>query len=105
MSRRLTTARRVVELLPALDAAFPTDLLPVVRDFLAAIAGATTVDILMADDELLVLRRLPVDMTGGTIEAMSVDDRFGGARLHHPGHDHCRHRRRRTCLCPHQRAS
>jgi len=105
MSRRLTTARRVVELLPALDAAFPTDPLPVVRDFLAARAGATTVDILMADDDLLVLRRLPVDMTGGTIEAMSVDDRFGGARLHHPGHDHCRHRRRRTCLCPHQRAS
>jgi hypothetical protein len=28
MSKRLTTARRVAELLPALDAAFPTDLLP-----------------------------------------------------------------------------
>src|SRR5664280_3484066 len=87
------------------DAAFPTDLLPVVRGFLATTAGATTVDILMADYDLLVLRRLPVDMTGGVIEAMPVDDRCGGARLHHPGHDHCRHRRRRTRLCPHQRAS
>jgi len=105
MSRRLTPARRMAELPPALDAAFPTDLLSVVRGFLAATAGATTVDILMADHDLLVLRRLPVDITGWTIEAMSVDDRFGGARLHHPGRDHCRHRRRRTCLCPHQRAS
>jgi len=52
---------------------------------------APSVDILMADYVLLVLRRLPVDMTGGVIDAMSVDDRFGGARLHHPGHDHCRH--------------
>ena len=105
MSKRLTTTRRVAELLPALDAAFPTDLLPVVRSFLAEAAGAATVDILMADDDLLVLRRLPVDMTGGVIEAMPVDDRFGGARLHYLGHDHCRHRRRRTCRCPHQRAS
>src|SRR5664280_2763913 len=78
MSRRLTPARRVAELLPALDAAFPTDLLPVVRGFLAATAGATTVDILMADYDLLVLRRLPVDMTGGVIEAMPVDDRPAG---------------------------
>src|SRR5664280_379773 len=41
MSRRLTPARRVAELLPALDAAFPTDLLPVARSFLAATARAT----------------------------------------------------------------
>src|SRR5664280_1728063 len=78
MSRRLTTARRVGELLPALDAAFPTDPLPVVRGFLATTAGATTVDILMADYDLLVLRRLPGDMTGAVIEAMPVDDRPAG---------------------------
>jgi hypothetical protein len=59
MSKRLTMARRVAELLPALDAAFPTDLLPVMRDFLAATARATTVDILMADCHLLVLRSAP----------------------------------------------
>jgi len=68
----------MAELLPALDAAFPTDLLSVVRGFLAATAGATTVDILMADYDLLVLRRLPVDMTGGIIEAMPVDDSPAG---------------------------
>ena len=70
MSKRLTTTRRVAELLPALDAAFPTDLLPVVRSFLAAAAGA--------DDDLLVLRRLPVDMTGGVVESMLVDDSPAG---------------------------
>src|SRR5664280_1147804 len=78
MSQRLTTARRVAELLPALDAAFPTDLLPVVRGFLATTTGATTVDILMADYDLLVLRRLQVDMTGGVIETMPVDDSPAG---------------------------
>jgi hypothetical protein len=64
MSRCLTPARRVAELLPALDAAFPTDLLPVVRGFLAATAGATTVDILMADFDRLVLRRLTTGSAG-----------------------------------------
>jgi hypothetical protein len=78
MSTPLTSARRVAELLPALDAAFPTDLLPVVRRFLATSAGATTVDILMADYDLLVLRRLPVDMTGGVVESMLVDDSPAG---------------------------
>src|SRR5450759_891795 len=65
-----SATRRVAELLPALDAAFPTDLLPVVRSFLAAAAGA--------DDDLLVLRRLPVDMTGGVVESMLVDDSPAG---------------------------
>jgi hypothetical protein len=48
MSARMTSARRVAEILPHLDAAFPTDLLPV-RNFLASTAGAKSADILMAD--------------------------------------------------------
>src|SRR5664280_2552690 len=63
---------------PALDAAFRPTCSPVVRGFVAATAGAPTVDILMADYDLLVLRRLPVDMTGGVIEAMPVDDSPAG---------------------------
>jgi hypothetical protein len=65
----VTPACRVAELLPALDAAFPTDLLPVVRGFLVAAAGASTVDILMADYDLLVLRRLSADMSSGVVES------------------------------------
>jgi len=105
MSKRLTTAHRVAELLPALDAAFPTDLLPVVRGFLAATAGATTVDILMADYDLLVLRPAPGGHDRRNHRGDAGGRQSGGARLHHPGHDHCRHRRRRTRRCPHQRAS
>jgi hypothetical protein len=70
MSARMTSVRRVAELLPALNAAFPTDLLPVVRNFLASTAGAKTADILMADYDLLVLRRLPPDMTAGIVESL-----------------------------------
>jgi hypothetical protein len=78
MSARMTSVRRVAELLPALNAAFPTDLLPVVRNFLASTAGAKTADILMADYDLLVLRRLPPDMTAGIVESLSVDDSAAG---------------------------
>ena len=78
MSARMTSARRVAELLPHLDAAFPTDLLPVVRNFLASTAGAVSADILMADYDLLVLRRLPADMTAGILESLPVDDSAAG---------------------------
>src|SRR5664280_260770 len=44
---------------PALDAAFRPTCSPVVRGFVAATAGAPTVDILMADYDLLVLRPAP----------------------------------------------
>jgi hypothetical protein len=78
VSARMTSVRRVAELLPALNAAFPTDLLAVVRNFLAATAGAKTADILMADYDLLVLCRLPPDMTAGIVESLSVDDSAAG---------------------------
>jgi hypothetical protein len=78
MSARMTSARRVADLLPHLDAAFPTDLLPVVRDFLASTAGAVSADILMADYDLVVLRRLPSDMTAGILESLPVDDSAAG---------------------------
>jgi hypothetical protein len=74
----MTSVRRVAELLPALNDAFPADLLAVVRNFLAATAGAKTADILMADYDLLVLRRLPPDMTAGIVESLSVDDSAAG---------------------------
>lgn len=49
----------VGQLLPALDSAFPGSLLPVVEDFLVTHAGARSVEVLLADYDLLLLRRLP----------------------------------------------
>ena len=68
----------MAELLPALDAAFPTDLLSVVRGFLAATAGATTVDILMADYDLLVLRPAPGGHDRRGYRGAAVDDSPAG---------------------------
>lgn len=60
-------------LLPRLDAAMPTDILPVLEDFLVEHAGVEEVGLLLIDYDLHVLQRLqPGDITT-PVESLPVD--------------------------------
>ena len=62
----------VGRLLPALDAAFPTDLVGVLAGFLAEHAQAESVDLLLADYELEQLVRVRPDEPSASAQAMPV---------------------------------
>ena len=68
-------AGAVGTLLPALNAAFPHSVLPVLSDFLGEHVGASDVQVLLADYDLRTLRRL----TGGAMAAsVPVEDSGAG---------------------------
>jgi serine phosphatase RsbU (regulator of sigma subunit) len=62
----------VGRLLPALDAAFPTDLVPVLAGFLAEHAGAESVQLMLADYELEQLVRVRWDEPAASEQAVPV---------------------------------
>ena len=65
-------------LLPALDAAFPTDLVDVLASFLQEHAGAEEVDLLLADYDLELLVRIRRDEPAASTQAIAVSDSQAG---------------------------
>jgi hypothetical protein len=68
----------VGRLLPALDVAFPTELVEVLSRFLAEHAGAESVDLLLADYELEQLVRVRRDEPAASAQALPVDGSDAG---------------------------
>lgn len=62
----------VGRLLPALDAAFPTELVDVLESFLAEHAGADGVELLLADYELELLVRVRPDEPAASVQSAPV---------------------------------
>lgn len=68
----------VGRLLPALDAAFPTDLVDVLAGFLAEHAGAASVELLLADYELEQLVRVRSDEPAASAQSTAVTGSAAG---------------------------
>jgi serine phosphatase RsbU (regulator of sigma subunit) len=75
---RMALTDQVGTLLPALDAAFPTELVDVLSSFLAEHADAAEVDLLLADYDLELLVRIRQDEPAASTQALPVSGTDAG---------------------------